>query len=257
LKLHDNNTVTILPIRLPTVQVGQRLAPTLINALRREHVTPMRGDILAVASKVVSTCEGRIVDLTKIKITPATRRLARRYNIDERLATIVIRESDHIYGGVKGFLLTLNAGILTANAGIDVKNSPPNTAILWPKNPDLSARKLRKTLERHYHTRLGVEVVDSRVTPLRLGTTGLAIGLSGFWPVRDERDNLDLYGRPIKVTQANVADDVAASAHLLMGEAADRIGAVMVRKLKIDSREGSSSLANMEPNRCLIGNSLE
>ena len=165
-------------------------------------------------------------------------------------------ESDHIFGGVKGFLLTLESGILAANAGVDVKNAPVNTAILWPKNPDLSARRLRTSLERYYHTRLGVVVVDSRVTPLRLGTVGLAIGLSGFSPVRDERTKLDLYGRRIRVTQTNVADDLASAVHLLMGEATDRIGAVVVRNSPVVIDEGNSHGTRIDVNRCLIGSSL-
>ena len=216
----------------------------------------MRGDVVAVASKLVSTCEGRVIRLEKVKITPAAKRLAKRYEIDERLTAIVMNESDHIFGGVKGFLLTLKTGILAANAGVDVKNAPLNTAILWPKNPDLSAKRLRKNMERYYHTRLGVEVVDSRVTPLRLGTVGLAIGLSGFSPVRDERSKLDLYGRSIRVTQTNVADDLAASVHLLMGEATDRVGAVIVRNSGVIIDGSDSRGTKIDVNRCLVGSSL-
>jgi coenzyme F420-0:L-glutamate ligase len=216
----------------------------------------MRGDVVAVASKIVSTCEGRVIKLEKVKVTTTARRLAKKYEIDERLTTIVMNESDEIFGGVKGFLLTLKTGILAPNAGVDVKNAPPGTAILWPKNPDWSARNLLRSLERRFQTRVGVEVVDSRVTPLRLGTTGLAIGLSGFAAVRDDRSNLDLYGRIIRVTQTNVADDVAASAHLLMGEAADRIGAVVARNARVTRASSDGRTAKMDLNKCLVGSSL-
>jgi coenzyme F420-0:L-glutamate ligase len=212
--------------------------------------------MLAVASKIVSTSEDRIVRLQEVKVNTAARSLARRYGIEERLCTIVAAESDNILGGVKGFLLTLKNYILTANAGVDVKNAPPETAILWPKNPDRSAEKLRRSLERHYHSKFGVEIVDSRVTPLRLGTTGLAIGLSGFFPIRDERKNLDLYGRTIRVTQTNVADDLAAAAHLLMGEAAGRIGAVVIRNADLKAGKGHSHDAVITKRRCLVGSNL-
>jgi len=212
---------------------------------------------VAVASKVVSTCEGRVIELEKVRVTPTAKRLAKRYEIDERLTAIVIGESDQIFGGVRGFLLTLTDGILSANAGVDVKNAPPNTAILWPKNPDLSARKLRKDMERRYHTRLGVEVVDSRVTPLRLGTVGLAIGLSGFSPIRDDRDKLDLYGRSIRVTQTNVADDLAAMTHVIMGEAKERVGVVLVRNAPVTlGKSANSKQTKMSRDKCLIGSSL-
>jgi coenzyme F420-0:L-glutamate ligase len=217
----------------------------------------MRGDVIAIASKVVSTCEGRIVRLQDVKVTFPARRLARRYEIDERLTTVVVSESDRIFGGVKGFLLTLKRGILTANAGVDTKNAPLDTAILWPKNSDISAKRLRHCLDRQYHTSICVEVVDSRVTPLRLGTTGLAIGLSGFSPVRDERRTPDIYGRTIRVTQTNVADDLAASAHLLMGEAASKIAAVIIRNADLKTTKGDSHAAIIEMKRCLVSSSLK
>jgi coenzyme F420-0:L-glutamate ligase len=254
--LHGKNTVQLIPIRFPTVQVGQELAPVLINALGDEHQALKRGDILAVASKVVSTCESRIVRLQEVKVSTTARRLARRYGIDERLCTIVEAQSDNILGGVKGFLLTMKYYILTANAGVDVKNAPPESAILWPRNPDKSAEKLRRSVDKHYRTRVGVEIVDSRVTPLRLGTTGLAIGLSGFLPVRDERKRFDLYGRAIRITQTNVADDLAAAAHLLMGEAASRIGAVVIRNAGLKAVKGHSSDAVIAVSKCLVGRNL-
>jgi coenzyme F420-0:L-glutamate ligase len=177
--------------------------------------------------------------------------------MDERLAAVVMNEADQIIGGVNGFLLTVKNGILTPNAGVDIKNSPPGMATLWPINPDRSAHQLRRNLEHRYETTIGVEIVDSHVTALRLGTVGLAIGVSGFVPIRDRRGARDIFGRSIRVTQANVADDMAAAAHFLMGESAERIGAVLIRgaSIKADAvRNGR--LAKLSRRKCLIGSSL-
>jgi coenzyme F420-0:L-glutamate ligase len=183
--------------------------------------------------------------------------MAIRWGLDERLAALVLGEADEILGGVRGFLLTVKSGILTPNAGVDLKNSPPGTAMLWPTNPDRSAKRLRTSLERRYRTRLGVEIVDSHVTALRLGTVGLAIGLSGFNPIRDTRGVDDLYGRLIRVTQANVADDIASATHLLMGESTERVGAVIFRGLPIEtSLVGEGRLVKFTKRKCLIGSSL-
>ena len=210
-----------------------------------------------MASKIVSTCEARVVKLSGVRLTPRARRLAMRWSIDASLAALVAKESDEIVGGVPGFLLTIKNGILTPNAGIDVKNSPPGSATLWPVNPDHSARLLRRSLERRYKTRLGVEIVDSRVTALRLGTVGLAIGLSGFRPVLDHRGVHDIFGRPVKVTQSNLADDIASAAHMLMGESGERIGGVIIRAagIPMDST-ASGRLARLSHERCLIGVTL-
>jgi coenzyme F420-0:L-glutamate ligase/coenzyme F420-1:gamma-L-glutamate ligase len=101
-------------------------------------------------------------------------------------------------------------------------------------------------------------VVDSRVTALRLGTVGLAIGLAGFIPIRDDRSKLDLYGRKIRVTQLNLADDLAATAHMLMGERNERVGAVLIRgaPIKLNDSKNSARQAKLRPQRCLITNSI-
>jgi coenzyme F420-0:L-glutamate ligase len=249
--------VVLTPLRLPRLEPAQNLGTILLQALERHNLHLKKGDVLAIASKVVSICERRILSLDEVQVSRKAKRVANRWGLDERLAAIVLLEADAILGGVHGFLLTLKNGFLTANAGVDLKNSPRGTATLWPKDPDHSARLLRHSLERHFRVPIGVEVVDSRVTALRLGTVGLAIGISGFRPVKDERRKLDLYGRRVKVTRLNIADDLAASAHMLMDETTERVGAVVLRNAPVrvngsgDSREAKLKLAD-----CLITSSI-
>jgi coenzyme F420-0:L-glutamate ligase/coenzyme F420-1:gamma-L-glutamate ligase len=247
------SVVVLIPVRFPEVEQAQSLFDVVSDALQEQNLRLKNGDVLCVASKIVSLCENRIVRLEDVRVSRRARRFARKWVMNEDLASIVINESDSVLGGVKGFLLTIKSGILTANAGVDLKNSPPGTATLWPKDPDKSARRLRRHLLRKRMTRLGVEIVDSRVTPLRLGTIGGAIGLSGFDPVIDERTKPDLYGRKVKVTQLNVADDIAAAAHLLMGETTQKVAAVVVRnaRVRFDSRKNSTR-AKLTSRRCLI-----
>jgi len=240
-------------VHFSEVKQAQSLFDVVSAALQEQKLRLKNGDVLCVASKIVSLCENRIVRLDDVRVSRRVRRFAKKWVMNESLTSIVMNESDSVLGGVKGFLLTVKHGILTANAGVDLKNSPPGTATLWPKDPDKSARRLRRHLLRKRMTRLGVEIVDSRVTPLRLGTIGLAIGLSGFDPVLDERTKPDLYGRKVKVTQSNVADDIAAAAHLLMGETTEKIAAVVVRnaRLRFESRRNSRR-AKLTSQYCLI-----
>lgn len=257
-KKPEKRSIVLIPVRLPTVKIGQHLDEVVFAALKKHDLRLAKGDVVAVASKVVSTCESRLQDLDNVRVTRPAERLSHKWGIDRRLAAIVLNEADHILGGVRGFLLTIKNGILTANAGIDLKNCPVGSAILWPKNADESARLLRRSLERDYRARLGVVVVDSRVTPLRLGTVGLAVGSSGFHPVRDHRGTPDIYERKIKVTRTNIADDIASSAHLLMGEANERIGAVVVRGAPVclEKVEGSRK-TRLSVSRCLIASSMK
>ena len=212
---------------------------------------------MAVASKIVSICERRVARFADIRVSALATRLSRRWRLDKHLAAVIVEEADEILGGVNGFLLTVKKGILTPNAGVDLKNSPPGTATLWPSNPDRSANLLRRSLERRFQTRIGVVIVDSHVTALRLGTVGLAIGLSGFVPVRDHRGARDLFARQIRVTQTNVADDIAAAAHLLMGESSESIGAVVVQGSDVGMiTHATSRFVKLNRRKCLIGNSL-
>ena len=169
----------LIPVRFPIVGVGQDLSSVVVISLENSGLSLRRGDVIAVASKVVSTCEGRIVKLRDVCVSSNAKRMARKWKMDQYLAEVVLSEANEVLGGVPGFLLTVKNGTLTPNAGVDLKNSPPGTATLWPLDPDKSAQKLRSRLERRNTTQIGVEIVDSHVTPLRLGTVGLAIGVSG------------------------------------------------------------------------------
>lgn len=229
----------------------------VIRALTAQNLRLVRGDVLAIASKIVSISENRIVSLNRIEASAKAKQIAKRWGMNVRLAELVVREADAILGGVRGFLLTLKDGYLTANAGVDLKNSPHGTATLWPSDPDRSARSLRRTLERHFSVAIGLELVDSRVTPMRLGTVGLAIGISGFRAIEDERKKLDLYGRRVRITRLNIADDLAASAHMLMNETTEQIGVVIVRNAPILlNRSGDSRGTKLEPARCLIASRM-
>jgi coenzyme F420-0:L-glutamate ligase len=256
LKKEGYAPVILIPVKLPVVQRGENLRPIIFRALDDNHVKLRHRDVLAVASKVVSVAENRTVELDKTRISSRARRLAGKYQLDARLAQVVLNEADDVCGGVHGFILTIRQGMLSANAGVDVKNSPAGNAILWPALPNYSASVIRKYLELKAHVRLGVIIVDSRVTPLRLGTTGLTIGLSGFQPIQDERGRYDLYHRRVRVTQTNVVDDLAAAAHLLMGECDERIGVVVIRNARINLGRFSSSQAKLSMKKCLVGSSL-
>lgn len=250
-------SVTLIPLRLPIVKVGDDLTGLISKILRERGLHLKKGDVVAVASKVVSTSEGQIVQLRVVPVSRRAEQISKRWEIEKRLSQIVLNEADDVIGGVRGFALTIKNGILTANAGVDLKNGPRETAILWPKDADESATRIRRGLEERFGVRVGVELVDSRVTPLRLGTTGLAIGVSGFLPVIDHRGRRDLYGRKIRVTQTNVGDDLAAAAHFMMGESGERVGAVVVRNAEIHTGCGfSPRVMKLAHERCLIGSNL-
>ncbi|MBO3803319.1 MAG: coenzyme F420-0:L-glutamate ligase, partial [Candidatus Brockarchaeota archaeon] len=149
-------------------------------------------------------------------------------------------------------LYTLKDGVMTANAGIDHKNVPPRTAILWPKDPSKAAAKIQRGIFDLLGKRVGVSVIDSRVAPLRAGTIGVTLGAVGFELVRDCRGKKDLYGKPLLITKLAVADDIACAAHLVMGEVAERTPVAVVRGITPAPKVQKAETMIMPPDLCLF-----
>jgi len=250
-------TMQLYAINTPVVKLGDCLVEVVLRAMKKRGLEFEDGDILVVASKAVSMVEGRFVRLSSIKATGKARRIAEKYGLESRFAELVLREADGVYGGVPKALLTLKDGIFIPNAGVDFKNTPKGYVMLWPKNPNRSAERIRIEIFRRVGRTVGVVVADSHVSPLRLGTSGIAIGLAGFEPVKDLRGCEDIFGYRLSITRHSVADDIACAAHLLMGECAEQTPAVLVRDapVKIASKTDPSSI-KMRAKQCIFGNTM-
>ena len=224
----------LYPLRSSLVKQGDSLNLALSQAIEGSKRKIKDGDIIAVASKVVSMSEGRILPLNAIKPSDHSLRLGKRYALAPEFAQAVVNEADKIYGGVTGALLTLKDGQATANAGVDQKNSPDNSVVLWPRNARKSALQLQRSIGKRTGARIGIIIIDSRVTPLRLGTIGLPLATVGFKSVRDFRGKRDLYNRRIRMTLQSVGDGIAAGAHVLMGESREQVPFVLVRGAPVE-----------------------
>lgn len=164
--------------------------------------------VVAITSKVVSIGEGRCIPISEI-------------DKDE----VAIKEADQylpreISPG-RMILTTIKNNMLVASSGIDESNGN-NFYILWPKNPQLSAKKIREFLREKFKIKnLGVIITDSRLIPLRRGVVGIAISYFGFKPLKDYRNKRDLFGREFKMETSNFPDSLASAAVLEMGEGSE------------------------------------
>ena len=242
----------VYPVRSDLAKSGDAVAGLLFKALAKNRVRLRTRDIVAVSSKIVGIAEKRTRYLDSIRPGPKARSLARKHSLAPTFAQAVLDEADLVVGGVEGALLTVKNGDAVANAGIDRKNAPEGAVVLWPRNPDRSASNIRRSIQRRSGKNVGVVIVDSRVSPLRLGTTGFAIGSAGFEPVEDLRGSVDLFGRRIEITLRAIADGIAASAQLVMGEASDQVPFAVVRDapVKFGGGQGIRS-AKLAWNQCL------
>ncbi len=217
---------------LPRIQPGDDLTVLLLEALNQAGISLQDGDILVVAQKIVSKAEGRFVHLSTVHPSPRARALARITRKDPRLVELILQESRRVLRAVPGVLIVEHRlGFVCANAGIDHSNvkGDDEWVLLLPRNPDASAEGLRRNLEATTGVRVGVLIIDSHGRAWRLGTVGVAIGLSGLPGLLDLRGRTDMEGRPLRVTQVGVADELAAAASLMMGQADEGVPAVHIR----------------------------
>ena len=225
-------------IKTETIGTGENLVEKALDSMKKQKLQFENNDVLAVTSKIVAYSQGRIVKLSDIKPSEESRKLAKQHSLRPEFAELILRESDKILGGVDKAILTLKDNILTANAGIDNKNAPPGFAVLWPTDPEKSANSIREQIMKATGKKIGVIIVDSGLTPLRIGTIGLAVAVAGFKPIRDTRGRADIFGKPLVITRHAVADDLASAAHLLMGEAAEKTPIVLIRDAPVDFDDG-------------------
>ncbi|HSQ17094.1 MAG TPA: coenzyme F420-0:L-glutamate ligase [Anaerolineales bacterium] len=233
---------------IPLIHSGDDLAAILLQALASESNQLQDGDVLVLAQKIVSKAEGRWVNLVEVQPSMRALELAKQIDKDPRLVELVLRESQEVLRTRPGTIIVEHKlGFICANAGIDHSNvagegSPSDEwVLLLPADPDTSAQILRQKLEQASGVRLGVLIIDSHGRAWRQGVVGAAIGLSGLPGVVDLRGQPDLFGYTLRITQIGVADELAAAASLVMGQAAEGTPVVHVRGFPYDLREGRLS----------------
>jgi coenzyme F420-0:L-glutamate ligase / coenzyme F420-1:gamma-L-glutamate ligase len=238
-------TLTPLP-GIPLIKAGDNLVEIINQALRTAGITLLDGDILVLAQKIVSKAEGRIINLSEIEPSPRAFGLAECSEKDPRLVELVLQESKVILRTRPGTLIVEHRlGFICANAGIDHSNvsgegdDKGEYVLLLPVNPDRSAQKFREQMEATAGVKIGVLIIDSHGRAWRNGTVGAAIGLSGVPGVQDLRGKPDLFKYTLRITQVGVADELAAGASLVMGQAAEGKPVVHVRGFPYPLREGS------------------
>ena len=187
----------ITPIKTRIFREDENLLKFILKYIKRIP----ENSVLVITSKIVALSEGRVVEFKNKK----------------QKIRLIKKESDFALK-TKYVWLTIKDGMVMANAGVDESNAD-GKIILLPKDSFQSADLIRKKLKKIFKLKkLGVLITDSRVFPLRAGTVGVALGYAGFKGVRDYRDTPDIFGRILKMSRTDVADSLATSAVLSMGE---------------------------------------
>ncbi len=238
--------LTALP-GLPLVQPGDDLAELIMTGLRAAGLSPRTGDVLAIAQKVVSKAEGQRVDLAQVVPSARAQELAAVTLKDARFVEVVLSESTEVLRARPNTLIVEHRlGFVCANAGVDRSNVGPHdtgaseVVLLLPRDPDATCQTLRERLRTATGADVAVLINDSHGRAWRNGTVGVALGVAGFPALLDLRGHPDLFDYALQVTQIGLADELAAAASLLMGQADEGRPVIHIRGVPYPFREGTA-----------------
>lgn len=231
---------------IPLIRHGDNLADIIVKVLQENKITLENNDILVFAQKIVSKAEGRAVNLATVTPSQRAMDLARETEKDARIVELILRESNEVLRTRIGTIIVEHKlGFVCANAGIDHSNvsgagdDAEEWVLLLPAEPDRSAERIRAEIESKTGRQIGVLIIDSHGRAWRNGTVGVAIGIAGLPGLQDLRGKTDLFGFTLRITQVGVADELAAAASLVMGQAAEGTPVVHVHGFPYPLREGS------------------
>jgi coenzyme F420-0:L-glutamate ligase/coenzyme F420-1:gamma-L-glutamate ligase len=240
-------TLSLIPLLdFPLINPGDELPVLIHEALQENELQLQDNDILVLAQKIVSKAENRFVNLTTVTPSDSALFYAQQTGKDPRLLELILSESNQVLRTRENLIIVEHRlGFVCANAGIDHSNvngpwgDPADWVLLLPENPDQSAACIRDYLEERYRVEIGILIIDSHGRAWRLGTIGTTIGLSGLPGLMDLRGKPDLYNYRLRVTKVGAADELAAAASLVMGQANEKTPVVMVRGFPYALREAN------------------
>ncbi len=227
---------------IPPIAAGDDLVGVLLAALRQTGEKLRDGDVLVVTQKIVSKAEGRQIDLAGVTPSPQAQELAAKTAKDPRVVELILQESCEIVRCRPGLIIVEHRlGFILANAGIDQSNvNGGHSVLLLPRDPDASAAAIRAGLRAAVGADVAVLIIDSIGRAWRLGTVGTALGVAGMPALLDLRGRPDLFGRRLETTTVGLADELAAAASIVMGQADEGRPVVLARGVPYDRQPSSA-----------------
>jgi coenzyme F420-0:L-glutamate ligase/coenzyme F420-1:gamma-L-glutamate ligase len=243
------STLQLIPLAdFPLVEPGDDLAQLIAESLQGNGLSLQPGDVLVVAQKIVSKAEGRYRRLAEVTPSARAREMAQQAGKDPRQVELLLEESAEVLRVRPGVIIVEHrSGCVLANAGIDRSNIRVDiddpAVLLLPEDPDRSAALLRAGIGEATGVEPQVLINDSVGRAWRNGTVGITLGCAGLEPLNNQIGDTDLFGNVLEVTEPAVADELAAAASLVMGQAAEGCPVVLARGFSFAaSAAGSGAL---------------
>jgi len=238
------NSVQVIGVKgLPIIKKGDDLTRLICEAAEKQRTPVEDGDVVVVTHVVASRAEGNTVNLDDVVPSDFAKTVAKQVGKDPALVEVILRESKSIVRMGDGHLITeTNHGFVCANSGVDQSNVPGERVVApLPKNPDRTARTIRRKIRKLTGKDVTVIVSDTHGRPLREGEINIAVGVAGINPIRDRRGETDLFGYVLKVKQTAVADELASAAELVIGQAKEGIPVAIIRGYSYPKSEKASA----------------
>ncbi|MHA1130076.1 MAG: coenzyme F420-0:L-glutamate ligase [Candidatus Helarchaeota archaeon] len=230
---------------IPIIKQNENIVEIILHSLSRMGLQIEENDIYIIAQTVISRIEGRVRALKHIKPTEQALEIARTIENtkDPRLISLILEESRQILKiavieGIGKIIVESNLGFICADAGIDASNTPNGLVTLLPSDPDKTAAEIRTQIIRTTGKDVGIIISDTHGRPFRTGAVNVAIGIAGIGEILDYRGKVDLFGYQLQKTQIAIADELAAAAELLMGEANEGMPIILIRGYHYNNKDG-------------------
>jgi len=238
------DSVEIIAVEnLPLIKEGDDLAELICNKAEKQNTPIQEKDVLVITHVAVSKAEGNVVNLDDIVPSERAKEVARETDKDPALVEVILRETKEIVRMRRNSLITeTKNGIVCANAGVDRSNvEGERNIVLLPKDPNVSALKIRQRIRKLTGCNVAVIVSDTHGRPFRMGEINVAIGVAGIKPINDRRGERDLFGYVLRIKQTAVADELASAAELVIGQADEGIPVAIIRGYRYQETESTST----------------
>ncbi len=238
----NRKQITLIPlIDFPIVQTGDNLPDLILSTLRKSDEKITQSDIIVVTHSIISIAEGKLYRLGNLRVTDKAAEIAKKIEHSEERVEAALLEANEILREEPILITKTKHGFITDFSGIDESNAPLGTLIALPEDPDKSAQSISDALSASVGFTVPVIITDTQGRPWRKGAVNLAIGVAGMSSFIRNVGKKDLYGYELRGSLVCLADEIASSAELIMGQTNEGIPVVIVRGVNFEKADGSAS----------------
>jgi len=247
------NSIEIIPVEgLPIFQKGDDISKILLEKFIEQKTPLAKGDLLVISHSIISVIEGCVYHESEVTPSEKAKKIASRGDISDIKTEVALQEAVEVIRDEPVLVTRTRQGIITDYSGVDESNAPIGFLIALPRNPDKSALEIHEKISESLEFKVPVIITDTQGRPWRRGAVNLAIGLAGFSPFTINEEAIDIHGKPLRSSLVCIADEIAASSELLMGQANEKIPVVIVRGLHLPSKAGTAKEINREDSENLF-----